>query len=477
MPFLKEKASKTAHAEFIENPDITSLVEQSEYLKEPSIESAKQLADGYTPASDYESALPKYVYASDGSFYEASLDDRYPSTKVGYVKISSLILDVSKYQELSSNISPTHRYIDPLRKNELERDVRALSLALPSSNLRYNRADSVADGFRQRLYEDLNHEKTRLPNAGTMLNTLFRMSSTLGGTHGTRTKDGEYFIFIYKCPSCGHSPEDNGHGQKGYALNNNGDPQVCTHCSKTIYPSDCLRLHETITDHGGLSGGLSRIMNVSEYLLLAHTIMDCLRGDYLLTLSDLCFFIDGPLAFFGQPAWLHRPMMELIYSANKKLKEIGKPPFLMIGIQKQGTLADHSRMIARHLPRNHYRFVDDQYRNRHISPVPENGFGYETYFGQDIIYHTPKGNIFVLGLPYPFLNKSHPDFMTEKALDKNYPELNKMLKMTRIFEADIYEGSLIPIIIAHRNASISRMPGGKVLDIASRISFDRRAME
>jgi hypothetical protein len=136
-------------------------------------------------------------------------------------------------------------------------------------------------------------------------------------------------------------------------------------------------------------------------------------------------------------------------------------------------MADHARMIARHLPRNHYRFVDDEYRNRHISPVTSNGFGYETYFGQDIIYSTPKGNVFVLGVPYPFVNKTQMDFKVKKALPESYPDLDKTLKMVQLFEADIYEGSLIPIVIAHRNASISRLPGGKVLDIASRIGFSQ----
>lgn len=46
--------------------------------------------------------------------------------------------------------------------------------------------------------------------------------------------------------------------------------------------------------------------------------------------------------------------------------------------------------------------------------------------------------------------------------------------MVKIFESDLYEGSLVPVIIAHRNASISRLPGGKVLDIATRIAFDQK---
>jgi hypothetical protein len=353
----------------------------------------------------------------------------------------------------------------------LERDVKALSLALPSSNLRYNEAENVADGFRQRLYEHFSHEKTRLPYAGTMLNTLFKLSS--GGDHGIKDNNKNRIIFVYKCPACGYEPKDNGFGKKGFAISDQEKTILCSNCSKTIYPTDNLRLHETVTDHGGLAGGLSRIMNVAEYTLFAHTIIDCLGGDYLATLSDLCFFVDGPLAFFGQPAWLHRPVMKLISHANQQLKKIGRSPFLMIGLQKQGTLADHARMISRHLPRESYRFVDDVYRSRYISPVPSDGFGLETYFGQDIIYHTPKGNVFVLGVPYPFADKSRADFKTAKSDVSNYPEIYKVFQMVKIFESDLYEGSLVPIIIAHRNASISRMPGGKVLDVAARVGFGK----
>lgn len=474
MPYNKQRADKTAHAEFIENPDISSLVEQSAYLKEPSPESARQLGDGFTAAFEYEGEIPKFVHASDGSFYEASLDERYPTTKVGYVKVSSLILDVEKYLSLGTGGEVSRRYIDPMEKSSLEKNVRALSMALPSANLRYNNADSVANGFRQRLYEDFINPKTKLPNSGTLLDSLFRLATSAGGNHGTRT-DTSRVIFVHKCPNCEYQPNDNGHGMPGFSIDEKIGPVACAECGHTIYPTDTLRLHETITDHGGLSGGLSRIMNVAEYMVLAHTILDCLRGDYLSSLSDVCFFVDGPLAFFGQPAWLHRPMQNLIYLANRELTKYNRPPMIMLGMQKQGVLSDHSRMISKYLPRNSFRFIDDEYRNKYISPVAhDKNFGNETYFGQDFIYHTAKGNVFVVGIPYTFQDKNSPSFKTEKALVKNYPDLPKVLKMIRIFESDLYEGSLVPIIVAHRNASISRLPGGKVLDIASRINFNTK---
>lgn len=92
-------------------------------------------------------------------------------------------------------------------------------------------------------------------------------------------------------------------------------------------------------------------------------------------------------------------------------------------------------------------------------------------FGQDIIYHTANGNIFVIGVPYPFDNKMSLDFKVEKANLTDYAHLQRVFDLVSFFESDLYGGSLVPVIIAHRHASISRVPGGKVLDIAAQIKF------
>ena len=175
------------------------------------------------------------MFASDGSFYEASLDKRYPSTKVGYVKVSSLILDVDKYRSLGA--SQSSRYIDPIKLNELESMTNALALALPSSNMRYKDAQTVADGFRLKLFEELNHPKTELPTAGRMLNTLFRMATMKGLPHQPRrprSPDGAMVIFVHACPVCGHSrrgriPTGATASRSQYATG----PETCGDCAAT----------------------------------------------------------------------------------------------------------------------------------------------------------------------------------------------------------------------------------------------------
>ncbi|WP_437827799.1 hypothetical protein [Sorangium sp. So ce1153] len=62
-------------------------------------------------------------------------------------------------------------------------------------------------------------------------------------------------------------------------------------------------------------------------------------------------------------------------------------------------------------------------------------------------------------------------FKTAKARLEAYADLGRTLDAVRTFECDLFASSLVPIIIAHRHASISRVPGGKVLDIAGLAAF------
>jgi hypothetical protein len=132
--------------------------------------------------------------------------------------------------------------------------------------------------------------------------------------------------------------------------------------------------------------------------------------------------------------------------------------------------------------RNHSCCFDD-YRGRYIKQTdPTANFGDETYYGQDIIFQTERCNTFVIGPPYPWSGKRLGEgtprereiaFRTAKSDLENYPDLARALDVVRLFESDLFRGSIVPILLAHRHASISLVPGGRVLDIASMIRFGR----
>ena len=148
-----------------------------------------------------------------------------------------------------------------------------------------------------------------------------------------------------------------------------------------------------------------------------------------------------------------------------------KPP-LIIGLQKDGQVMEHARSISRYVTSSTYRPVDDEYRAKFIKGNEESNanFGHETYYGQDFILKTESGRIFTVGIPYPFPNKINATEFAKKKVDvTNYGEIiARAFSLIRYFEFDLYENAIVPIALAHRHASISLVPGGKVLDLITR---------
>jgi hypothetical protein len=466
VPNIGQQAGKTGHGDLIENPEIQEFIRSADHLKPPSEEELRALAREFThaPSGGIE---PARLLATDGSTYESSIDGRYPSTRVGYVKVSNVVVDVGRYRSLLDH--PGTPTVDPFTLNKLQKDIDALTVVLPSSNLRVRGARDVRQGFRLKLQAELDSERTRL-SCGMLLDTLFYLASRTekrGAVIG-----GKQHIRLKTCPVCEVKPEN------GLLIPREARSATCDACGSEILAADVLRAYETVTDQGTNQEALTRVMNALEVLLLAHYVRDLLSKD-IEALSRFCFLVDGPLAVFGEPAWLCRPIQQLLFEANARLKEKGLPRFLVIGLQKTGPLAEHAQTICRQVAPDSIRVVDDDYRDRHITPVsPDINFGNDTYYGQDFIYRSAKGANFVVGLPYPFMERGDVagvPFKRAKAQVDRYEDLGRSLDVLRTFECDLYANSLVPIIIAHRHASISRVPGGKVLDIAGIISFSERS--
>jgi hypothetical protein len=222
-------------------------------------------------------------------------------------------------------------------------------------------------------------------------------------------------------------------------------------------------------------------MMVVEHLVSVHYIRHLVENS-LSTLGSIAFFVDGPLAIFGNSAWLHASIMRYLAQINERLAKINKPNILMIGLQKSGQIADYMSTIDRFLPENRIYVLDDDYRYRYIyaGRVPaKNGFGSETYYGQDFIYKTPSGRTFIFSLPYPFVTKEvlqgGVSFTQAKTEIERYVELPRALTLINNFECDLYENAVIPIALAHRYTSISLVPGGRVLDLLTRDALESRS--
>jgi hypothetical protein len=463
MPYQGEQANKTSHFDIVKNPDVSQFLNECDYLKEPSDEEAQAIADTFAEVPPFDHMeLPSNVIAVDGSRHETNIHERLPSTRVGYIKVGSVLIKMDEF-----NAIQVGRFVDPFKVAALRDNSSALTVAVPSSNIRWQGQESVRNSFRSKVDNFFFGEETRFrpkdPKT-SLRTTLFHLASRR--PKHMRTESVRY-LKVDKCPTCGQGP---------LTLEDIPDTQFCTDCNSRVFPTDALRLWEEVSDYQSNLTAITRLMLAIEHLLPVHYIRR-LADDALDSLSRTAFFIDGPLAVFGTSAWMHGSIMRYIAEINSRLRERGKPGLLIVGLQKTGQVVDHIKLIDRFIPNNRLFAISDEYRYKHIFTGRDpagNGFGFETYYGQDFIYKTEAGRTFVFALPYPFPTKLAPgiDFVREKTKFHRYLELPRALALINHFQTDLYENAVVPIALANKYTAISLMPGGRVLDILTRQGLD-----
>jgi hypothetical protein len=449
MPYNRERGSKSGHMDLVKNPDVENFLENCDYMREPSEADGQEIAKAFLPAPQSD-RLPLKVVASDASPYSEPLTDKFPSTQIGYVKISLVLVDLKEFDDLKQ---PGTRYVDPFKAAKIHRNANGISFTLPGSNIRYKGAKNVKDGFRRAVYDQYKDGRTNFKSNGkyTLADTLLYIC---GGQLG-----------LEKCPSCGGIPKSS------FNFTSIDSVLTCPDCDEKVFLTDKLRLHEQLSDFGDNTSAMTRFMNVTEHLLVASCVRTLLDIDPV-GLSSMGFIVDGPLAIFGQPAKIHAPLMGFYHRVVTELNHRGLTSPVIIGLQKDGQVMEHARTISRFVTPGSYRPVDDDYRAEFIkgNEMHNENFGHETYYGQDFIFKTESGRIFTVGIPYPFPDKHNSaEFANKKVDTTNYGEiLARAFSLIRYFEFDLYENAVVPIALAHRHASISLVPGGKVLDLVTR---------
>ena len=459
MPYSREIAGKGGHADFVRNPDVRAFLAECDYLRVPSDAQGAAMAASFLPAPrNTAPVLPEYVVASDASKSDTPINEKLPSTQIGFVKVSHVLIEMDQYADL---LDPQTRFVDPFKAAELHRNAAPITFTLPGSNIRFQSSKSVRDGFRRAVYRQMSSDKSQGGSNPLVLTDLLLAVN-------------DDFIRLTKCPACGNACE--------FVF----DPAVreldCPDCDERIFLTDWLRLHEDISDFGNNTSAVSRFMNAVEHLLFAALINQVFLADPK-ALAKVAFIMDGPLAVFGQPAKLHARIMALLARVNQRLAKLDLQPLLVIGLQKSGVVMDHASLISRFLPNGVVRVIDDEYRNQYIkcSDGAAANFGSETYWGQDFLFKTEEGRIFNFALPYPFASKDvgggEVAFSKLKSETGRYGSLiGRACDLIRHFELDLYESAIVPVALAHRHASISIVPGGKVLDIVTKTGLARRRL-
>jgi hypothetical protein len=462
MPYQGERASKTSHQSIVENPTIAAFHDECEYIREPTAEETEAVASAFEPMPDVRDApLPRRVIAIDGSWHEGSLNEALlPSTRLGYVQIGAVLIDLRGLSELRVR---EDRFVDPFAVARLDENNDRLIFPVPSSNISYKGQRGVRASFRLAVEEAFASEATwTRPGDPTssLRATLFVLAARRTGPLGTgdATK-----ILLARCPNTGCDAER-------ILVTDAPGAHACHECGGPVYATDSLRIWENVLDYQANAEAIGRLMSVVEHVLMVHYVRTMAEASSLDGLASTAFFVDGPLALFGNMAWLHGPILDFLLEINGRLVDRGMPGLLVIGLQKTGQIADYAHLMDRHVAPSRLLLINDDFRYRYVSPREEAAvtFGLETHYGQDFLVKTASGKWFPFSLLYPRRKDSRDDFIRDKGMMANYPELSRALRLLTELESDLYENATVPIVLAHRYTAISLVPGGKVLDILSR---------
>ena len=195
------------------------------------------------------------------------------------------------------------------------------------------------------------------------------------------------------------------------------------------------------------------------------------RKKWIDDLTSLAFFLDGPLAVFGHPAWLSACISAELKRLNALLfKQTGKELFI-VGIEKSGAFVSHFDDIDKtetgepRFPPRSFLFPTDQYiKDRIIFSNSTKRYGADTYFGRKLFYKTASGARIVASIP--FLTDAQDTLATDDVT--LYPQFGKVCSMLDKLVSSRFPNSVSPIVSAHAHAAIPLELGAKVLQQLAR---------
>jgi hypothetical protein len=251
-----------------------------------------------------------------------------------------------------------------------------------------------------------------------------------------------------------------------------GGLSACT-CPKRrpIYSTDALRVHERFNDVGTNGEAFGAVMQIWERVLLVHLLRCFERRDWLDRASRLAFFLDGPLAVFGPPAWLSAAIQTELQRLNAKVRALTGNDLVILGVEKSGGFVTHFDEIdvrednsPRFAPRTYFMLTDSYIKERVIFSDSPKRYGADTYFGRKFLYKTASGARIVASIP--FLTPEQDTIATADVT--LYPRFATACALLDKLVTSRFPNALSPLVSAHAQAAIPLHLGAKVLQQLAR---------
>lgn len=441
-----ERSRSLGHVPLVESPVIQRKLETFRVFT-PSAD--VPIDEGLlTPAGDLSQPgpLPTWIMAFDGSPQEVAANETYPSTRLGYIQVAGVLVNIRRMAEEGGMT-----FVDPAVIRSCI-DEALHSIVMPSSNVCRPDALTVRDSWRREVFDvfrDYRVEDTPL------LDTFFSLMNygPRAGAPGT--------ITVMRCSA---SPD---------CLARNipvpRDGVACPQCGETVFPTDALRLHEEVTEYNPNMTALGRLMSVLEHItMLAY--MQFLHARQPRVLGNVAFILDGPLAVFGPQSWFHTAILAYIHFLYTDLAARQMRPPVIMGIEKTGQFAEHALAIQDRIPpRTVMRLPDTYIYGRILASRerPDTRYGLDEYYGRKFFYRSATGQLLTVSLT----PEVDPASLESQDLAV-FPTLPAALGILDQIGTKLYDNAVIPVALAHSYASIPLRTGSRVLTLLTRRILD-----
>lgn len=423
-----ERASKISHTNIINDTTVQSFLSKCKippYHEEIDNEDIKLLM----LEEPTENPI-KNIITIDGGYTNVFVKEDFPSSTIAFFQFGALFF---KHQDLLD--LKEKPFIDPEDFSKLQ-NIQRIKLVVPTKGIALDDEIDFVSSVRRSIYEFFLSQ----PEKNGFIDALkwlifeeYRSSANATVWH------------LASCPHCGLGVDIKKQDVLAdYTI-------VCPNCGKKIYLTDVLRLHEVIDNELGAGGILGYLTTSVEQIIVVYLIKQILNIRPSL-LSQTLFVKDGPLAFFGQTANLHKPMRKLITFLNKH------HAIYLVGLEKSGSFVEHAEQISKKMLPKQMLLLGNSYIYKYIIPgrgENDEPYASSSYYGNKVIFKSEHNNVYVATIPN-VQAKVEPQI-------SDYINIHEILHNITALKCDLYYNSLVPVVLANKLVSLADHPSSDLL--------------
>lgn len=427
----QEFASRSSHSHVIRDPVVSG------FLSRCSLPSAAEdvlIRREQVVHVQPETNPIKHFVAVDGGYTQVAVRTEFPSATVCFLQFGALFFALEDLLHLERSA-----FIDPEDMARLK-NIQRFKLVVPVRNVSLTSEGSLTHSFRRALHEFF----VTVEDPPLIEGLRWLVFQEYRGSH-------QSIWDLASCPTCHQGPVRlrSKDISSEYSF-------TCQHCGAPLYLIDVFRLHEAIDDELGAGGVLGYLTTAIEQMLIAHLIRTVLHTRPAL-LREILFIKDGPLAFFGQTANMHKPMRSLVGWLFQQQE------LYLAGLEKSGPFVEHADEIARLIEPGTAILLDDDYIHKYVLPARGSAagpYGRTTYYGSKLIYKTRAGAMYVVTVPTAKI--------VEQPVAGDLRNLNTILTNIEALRCDMYDNALIPVALANKLVSLANHPSSRILQAFAR---------